>query len=139
MEALQKTNTSVIKDIIGYTYPKLQTGKEWYVIFRSLDPASGTMKRKRIKLNHIQSLRERRRYADVLMKRLIVRLDQGWNPWIEAENGKAYHKFSDVCDHYKRYIAKMFSDNIFREETYKSYLSYLKNIEKWNSSKGKIL
>lgn len=65
MQTLEKKSPSVIKDVIGYTYPKLQTGKEWYIIFKAFDPASGIMKRKRIKLNHIKGLTERRRYASI--------------------------------------------------------------------------
>lgn len=136
MQKQQKTSPNpTIVDILGYTYPRLQTGKDWYVIFKAFDPAQGIMRRKRIKLNHIEKVTDRRRYADVLMKRLITKLDLGWNPWIEAENGKAYHTFSDVCTHYRKYITKMFTDNIYREETYTSYISYIRNIENWNKAR----
>lgn len=136
MEKQKKSSpNTTIGDVIGYTYPKLQTGKDWYIIFKAFDPAQGIMRRKRIKLNHIEKVTERRRYADVLMKRLINKLDLGWNPWIEAENGKAYHTFIDVCIHYRKYITKMFKDNIYREDTFTSYLSYLRNIENWNLNK----
>lgn len=136
MEKRQKTSPNpTIADVLGYTYPRLQTGKEWYVIFKAFDPAQGIMRRKRIKLNHIEKVAERRRYAEVLMKRLINKLDKGWNPWIEAENGKAYHFFKDVCTHYRKYITKMFTDRIYREETYTSYISYIRNIENWNNTR----
>lgn len=132
---IQETSSkSEIHDIISFTYPKLYTGKEWYVGFYAFDPVRGKMRRKRIKINFIEKIGDRRKYAQGLIRRLIVKLDNGWNPWIEAESEKAYHTISDVFDHYRRYIEKMLRDNIYREDTYTSYMSYLRNIEKWNNS-----
>lgn len=124
-----------IKEIVSFTYPKLYTGVEWYVGFYAFDPAQGKMRRKKIKINHIERIGERRQYANGLIRRIIHKLDQGWNPWIEAENGKAYHTFKDVCENYRKFILKMFTDNIYREDTYTSYISYIRNIEKWNAQK----
>lgn len=130
-----RTNQKNIKSILGYTYPKLYTGVEWYVGFTAFDPASGIMKRKKIKLNFIEKTKDRRRYANNLILQLMTKLDNGWNPFIEADNGKAYHTFIDVLEHYRKYISKMLSDNIYREETYISYISYLRNVENWNKNR----
>lgn len=124
-----------LREIRKYTYPKLVTGKDWYIIFYAYDPATDSMKRKRIRVNHIEKVVLRRKYADGLIKRLIYKLDKGWNPWIEAENEKAYHKFADVCQHYRKYIQKLFDDGVLREDTLRSYVSQLRNIENWNSKK----
>lgn len=136
MNIPQKSSLHTNRDIKSFTYPKLHTGKDWYIDFYAFDPVSGNMKRKKFKLNHIEKIGDRRRYADGLIKRIIQKLDRGWNPWIESESGKAYHTFKDVCSHYKRYIEKMFSDFIYREDTYTSYCSYIRNIEKWNEARG---
>jgi len=125
--------SSGLKEAVSYTYPKLYSGKEWYIGFYAFDPVLGKMRRKRIKVNHVTRVGDRRRYADGLIKRLMDKLDMGWNPFIEAENQNAYHTFSEACNHYKRYITKMFNDNVYREDTYKSYISYIKNIEDWNA------
>lgn len=135
MEIPQKRHNTAIQEIKSFSYPKLYTGKEWYIGFYAFDPARNEMRRKRIKLNHIEKIGDRRRYADGLMKRLISKLDLGWNPWIESENEKAYKTFAEACDHYRRYITKMFNDSIFREDTYTSYISYLRNLEQWNLDK----
>jgi integrase len=124
-----------LDEIKNFTYPDLHTGKEWYINFYAFDPARNEMRRKRVKLNHIKKIGDRRKYADGLLKRLITKLEKGWNPWIEAENEKAYHFFKDVVVHYKRFTEKMFSDGIYREDTYISYTSYLRNIEQWNDSR----
>lgn len=123
-----------IESVISFTYPKLYTGKDWYVGFYAFDPAQGKMRRKRIKINFIEKVGERRKYAQGLMRRLIVKLDNGWNPWIEAESNKAYHTITDAINHYKRHVDKLYADNIYRKDTHISYISYANNIEAWNNS-----
>lgn len=88
MDLLQKKQNSSIKEIKSFTMPKLYIGKEWYIGFMAYDPSRGDMRRKKIKLNHIEKIGDRRRYADNLVKRLIPKLESGWNPWIEADMGK---------------------------------------------------
>lgn len=122
--------------ILSYTPPRLYTGIEWYVGFYAYDPSQNKMRRKKIKLNFIHKVAERRRYAMALIKRLHTQLENGWNPWIEADNSRAYHTLTDVFEQYRRFIEKMYADNIFRKDTYISYASYVKNIEDWNNSRN---
>ena len=44
------------KDIIGYTLPRLHTGKDWYVDFYVYDPTIDGLKRKKYMLNKPKSL-----------------------------------------------------------------------------------
>jgi len=124
-----------VKEIISYTYPQLYTGKEWFVGFYSFDPASNKMRRKKIKINFIKTVADRRRFARAMVQRLTKKLDAGWNPWVEQEHAKAFHLFKDVCDHYRNYIAKMLKDGVYREDTYVGYISYLRNLEAWNDDR----
>jgi integrase len=124
-----------LSEIKGFTYPYLHTGREWYVIFYAFDPAQNKMRRKRIKLNHIKKISDRRKYADGMLKRLIEKLEHGWNPWIEEENEKAFRLFKDVLAQYRAYLDKMYSDNFYRKHTYRSYMSQLRSIERWNEEK----
>lgn len=135
MQTFKQNLSGTYNEIKSYSFPKLYTGKEWYIGFMAFDPASGKMKRKKIKLNHIEKKGDRRQYADAFIKRLTVKLEKGWNPWIEVEYGKSYQTFKDACDHYRKYITKMLADNIYREDTYTSYISYLRNIEAWNANR----
>lgn len=133
MSIHETTLKSEIESVISFTYPRLYTGKEWYVGFYAFDPAKNKMRRKRIKVNFIEKIGDRRQYAQGLIRRLIVKLDNGWNPWIEVENSKAYHTIDDVLNHYRQYVEKMFRDNVYREDTFISYMSYVRNMEKWNN------
>lgn len=136
MSTLQKKQNSELEAIKSFSYPRLVTGKEWYIIFYAFDPAKNQMRRKRVKLNHIPKVGDRRKYADGLMKRLVNKLEKGWNPWIEAENEKAYKTFEDVCTHYRKYIDKLLADDVLRIDTHRSYVSQLRNIVKWNEKRS---
>jgi len=61
MSVNQKKNE--LAQIISYTPPHLYVGKEWYVAWYSYDPVLQANRRKKIKLNHIPSKAERRKYA----------------------------------------------------------------------------
>jgi hypothetical protein len=91
------------------------------------------VRRKRIKINSVGSVGERKRYAKVLCHRISEKLEGGWNPWIEQENASGYKSFGDVVSHYRNYIAKLFGDGILREETYVGYLSKCNILEEWNA------
>ena len=127
---------NTLLDVLSYTPPRLYTGKEWYIGFYAFDPAQNKMRRKKIKLNFIHKAAERRTFAQGMIKRLNLKLIEGWNPWIESVNGRAYHTIEDVFNHYRAFTEKMFADNIFRQDTYTSYISYLKNIEDWNNNRA---
>ncbi|MDD4636844.1 MAG: site-specific integrase [Bacteroidales bacterium] len=126
---------STIHEIKAYTLPELKRGKETYIAFRAFDPLTGKLKRKKIKLNHLKgTAADKKKYTNDLLKRIILKLEKGWNPWIEGENVNAYKSFLEVITLYKGYIEKLFRDNIYREETYTAYLSYTNTLYNWNDS-----
>lgn len=127
-------NNAVFQEILSYTPPQLYTGKEWYIGFMAYNPRLGKLHRKKIKLNHIEKIGERRKYASELIKRLTQQLERGWNPWIASENSKSYHTFEEVCSHYERVTTQLFSDGYFREDTYIGYISYLRNLREYNNA-----
>lgn len=126
---------SSLKEIQGFTPPVLHTGKDWYIDFYAFNPVHGEMRRKKIKLNFIEKVGERRKYAKDYMNRLSEKLSLGWNPWIEQESGNAYMLFKEVINKYRTYLEKMLRDGRYRQETVKSYSSYLRNMEIFNEEK----
>ncbi len=103
-----------LKEIVAFTYPRLYKGKsenaDWYIGFYAFDPVVGQMRRKRIKINYIRKTSDRKRYASTLINRISKQLDGGWNPWIEQQHGKAYHRFTEVCQAYRSFITRMYND-----------------------------
>jgi len=128
-----------LQKILGYTVPKLTTGKCWFISFYAFDPVQNKLRRKRIKINEIDKVTERRVFAAELLKRLTLQLMKGWNPWIELENAKAYTTFNEACDAYRRYVDKLYKEAHIREETYTGYVSYLNNLRKYNGVKGNTI
>lgn len=127
---------STLQEVKAYTLPKLYAGKqEWFIYFSAFDPVSGKLKRKKIKLNSITNVTERRKYARGMIVRISEKLACGWNPWIEAETNSAYVLFNDVLDHYRKYCDKMLREGLYREDTHKRYISYIKNLDEYNKSK----
>ena len=59
---------------LDYLPPRLTEAKEWYISYSVKDPATSKMKRFRIKVNRIKSLKERRAAAKTLMARLTEQL-----------------------------------------------------------------
>ena len=124
---------SNLEEIKKYSPAKLTAGqKEWYISFWAYDPASGKRKRKRLKLNHIHSIQERRRYAKILMIRINNKLAEGWNPWLESASSSAYTTLAEVVDTYRRYMDKMYADGNYREETHRAYISNLNRLLRFN-------
>ena len=77
-----RKNFSPKSEVLNFTYPKLHTGKSWYVDFNSFDPATGTMKRKKYMLDSIGKIGERRKRATELIESLLKLLRAGWSPWV---------------------------------------------------------
>lgn len=73
-----------------------------YVDLYALDPSTGTMRRKKYKLNRISSASQRRATARDLVEKLNQRLRQGWNPWVHQEAPKALHTLREAAALYVR-------------------------------------
>jgi len=120
-----------LNEIKKYIPCKLHKGKCWYVSYYAFNPESEKLQRKRIKINRIINKAERKKYANSLMIRFNTKLEQGWNPFIDPEASKSYNKLSDAKEHFFKINLKKFNEGIIREDTYKDYVSYLRNFQNW--------
>lgn len=132
MFSKQKRN-SALQEIVSYTLPEYREGKDSHIAFYAFDPATGVMKRKKIRVNHIEGKTARKKYALAMVHRLTIKLEDGWNPWIEAENSLAYHTLNSVFEIYNNYLKKLFNDDGLREHTLYDYTNKLKMLQEWNS------
>lgn len=121
-----------IDEIISYTPAELRIGKETYVSLYAYDPSAKKLRRKRYKLNHIESATERKRYGRDLCVRLNEQLRQGWNPFIESESVKGYAKFEDAVSDWIRRQERLMKDGVTREATYVEYASKVRNLLNYN-------
>lgn len=96
-----------------------------FVEFYAFDPDQGIMRRKRIKLNRIKGIKNRRSYARGVIRRLTEQLQHGWNPWIAKDTSNLI-TFEEAVQRYEMHIQKMLENGYFRKETYDGYKSYVK-------------
>ena len=116
----QKTFRS---EVLPFTYPRLHTGKKWYVDFNSYDPAEGRMKRKKYHLDGIKKITDRRRRASELIERITLMLRQGWSPWVGENDSRNYIPIERAVERYRKYLEK-----IPKYSTQKSYTSFLNQL-----------
>ena len=89
------------------------------------------MARKKIKINHIEKITERRQYAQGLIRRLNVELEKGWNPFIEEQNSKSYSLLIKAIDSFLKLSRRRFDEGDIREETIAGYESYMKILKQF--------
>ncbi len=135
MSASKKRAGASIKNIIEYTLPKLHEGKNWYVDFYCIDPASGEMKRKKYMLDGVGRVSDKRRRAAEIIAGLAAKLQSGWNPWVEAADARQYTRFSDITEYYLRYIDKLTEKKTLKKKTAYDYHSRMKMLLEYNNSR----
>lgn len=120
----QRKNYSPRSEVLGFTYPKLHTGKSWYVDFFSLDPATNTMRRKKYMLDSVAKITERRKRATELIESLLKLLRSGWSPWVNVDDNRGYTLLSDALDKYERSLDKQ--PKLKTRQSYSSRLNILR-------------
>jgi len=125
-----------LDELKSYRPAQLKTGKNSRIEYYAYNPEKSKLQRIQIRLSHISGAMERKRYAYEVIKRLNENLATGWNPFINSEAKKTYKKFSDAINHFLTISEKKLSDDVIRAETYKDYVSYLRNLQKWLNDKG---
>ena len=115
------------KDIVGYTLPRLHTGKDWYVDFYVYDPTIDGLKRKKYMLNKYAK-NERKNIASVLIANLTQLLISGWNPFLNTDKSRSYTTWDVVIKRYTDYTKIAEKKGMLKSKTavdYRSRLSVL--------------
>lgn len=117
-------NLSIQKSFIPaqlYTSPQM-----WFVYFSVVHPETNRYKRKKIKLNRIKSIAERKRYARYLIEEINQKLYAGWNPFLEEECSNGMTPLVEVM---KKFIKR--KEKELKGGSMRSYYSYTGIFEKW--------
>lgn len=133
--SLLKTKSASAYEVLNFTYPKLHTGKVWYVDFFIFDPVSQTKKRKKYNISPHYRPAERKRIASNLITAICEKLRKGWNPWIDNSTSAQYSLFSKVLANYEKYIERMEKVGTLKASTHARYNSYLKVFIDWVDEK----
>lgn len=124
-----------LNELLGYSLPKLHTGKSWYIDFTVYDPLTEKMKRKKYSINSKIPIRERRKLATEAIVAITNRLRSGWNPWAETSSSRQYTKFADVVDLYNKYLLKLQSTGAIKENTVLDYQKRIRVLSAYNSQR----
>lgn len=116
---------------LDYIPPRLTEGKDWYISYSVMDFATGKMRRFRIKINRIKSIKERRATAKIIMARLSAQLSLGWSPLIQKDAPRAETPLCDALDSFLKVKTKEAEENSIR-----SYRSYVKRLRSWMKEYG---
>ena len=126
---LYSTRTKTTSQLLGFTYPKLHTGKNWYIDFYALDPATGEMRRKKFMLDGLDKVSQKRRKAAEIIEQIMRKLREGWNPWVNSQESRGFTTLQDCLDRYMEYVAKK-----SRSKTKHSYQSRVNILLQYLSS-----
>lgn len=116
-------------EVFDFTYPKLHTGKSWYVDFTSYDPATGTMRRKKYMLDGLRKVTDRRKRAQELIESLMKMLRSGWSPWVQSNNARSFTLLENALQKYEKSL-----DRLPKLKTRQSYYSRLTVLREYISS-----
>lgn len=119
-----RKNFSPKSEVLGFTYPKLHTGKSWYVDFFSLDPATGTMRRKKYMLDSIGKVTDRRKRAQEMIESLMKLLRSGWSPWVNVNDNRGYTLLEEAFEKYEKSLEKL--PKLKTRQSYSSRLNVLR-------------
>ncbi len=103
----RRRKTSLRSEVLSFTYPKLHTGKTWYVDFYAYDPATGKMRRKKYHLDGIKKISERRKRGIEMIESLLKLLRQGWNPWVQLDESRGFVSLDLGLEKYYNYVEKL--------------------------------
>lgn len=118
--------------LLKFKPANLSKGKEWMVVYYVVNPATELLHRKKIKLNHIKDLSERKKFAQLLIKEINAKLYSGWNPFLEENAARGFTKIEKAIDLFFRSKEKE-----LRDDSIRSYKSYLEIFKKWLKEVGK--
>lgn len=110
----------------------LHEGKDWVVQYYIQDPVSEKLVRKKIRLNSIKSIPERRKYGKELVRELNERLYAGWNPFLEASAPNGFTKINVCIETFLKAKTKE-----LRPDSMRSYRSFSDRFLNWLEKAGK--
>ncbi|WP_421801746.1 tyrosine-type recombinase/integrase [Flagellimonas sp.] len=124
-------NLSHPTPLVDYIPAELRENKTWEVVFYALDPSTQKLKIKRHRVRKLKSISERRKLGKRMVFEVNNRLAKGWNPFIKKGEENAFTKLKVASKIFVSRIEKQVENGDLRQDTLRSYKSYLKNLLKY--------
>lgn len=114
---------------LDYRPAHLVKGKgNWYVAYSATNPETGKLVVKRVKLNYIKSARQRKEYADELIKQINGKLVRGYNPFFH-ENGDRLVLLSDAVLDFLKARKRDVDTRVIVSESFDVYKQHLRTFQ----------
>lgn len=118
--------------LLGYSLPVFHSeGKRKYVDFYAYDPARDEMRRKKIYVDKYKSKYAQKQHAAIVVKAITEKLLEGWNPWCESQNGRAFTPLADIITKYIDYVG-----HTGRKKTIQNYTSKVRVLQEFNNQRA---
>lgn len=119
------------KNFLDYRPAHIVKGKNnFYVSYSVVNPATGKMTDKRIKLNYIHDKRQRKQYAEELIKKINEKLCNGFNPFLTTDNDKLI-TLSEALKAFWKAKKREVETGIIKAATYEDYEQQLSYFQKF--------
>ncbi|MEX0275697.1 MAG: tyrosine-type recombinase/integrase [Flavobacteriaceae bacterium] len=129
MSELQKKGSAVA--FIDYVPAELRENKTWEIVYYCKNPFTGKLKIKRNRVRPLKSIVERRKHGKRMVLNINRKLENGWNPWVEQSRGIRFIGLFEAMDRYLMIVKKELEKDDKRDDTLRTYSSYIRNIKKY--------
>ena len=99
--------------------------KNYYVAYSVINPETGNFVVRRIKLNYIKSSRQRKAYAEELIKQINGKLANGYNPFLTEANDKLI-MLSEAVTEFLRQKRRELETRTICADTFTDYAQHLR-------------
>lgn len=108
----------------------VETKRETYIAYYVKNPDTGRLERKRVRINHIKSVSERRKYGRLLAMEINDKLYNGWNPFVDGIGSGGPNLNISIGE----FIREKSKD--LRKDSMRSYNSFSKILIEWCAAHG---
>ncbi|AUC13839.1 hypothetical protein BTO06_01140 [Tenacibaculum sp. SZ-18] len=124
-------NPKTVVSLVDYVPAELRENKRWEIIYYVKCPFDNKLKRKANRVRPLKSITERRKLGRKMVLEINRKLERGWNPFLNENESKGFYKFTEASKLFLDRTEKEVRNNEKREDTLRSYKSFIKNIIKY--------
>lgn len=131
MSTTQKSPKALL--FVDYIPAELRENSRWEIIYYAIDPFETNpekkLKRKRHRVKPMENKTERRKLAKRIINNINSKLTQGWTPFLNEKNVKAFSRIFDVFEIFLNQTQQQYKKEVIRKDTLRSYRSYINNFK----------
>lgn len=117
--------------IIDFIPPQRHDGRQSYIWFSQVDPATGKLRRKKYMLDRYKPGKERDLVANRIIANIYNKVLSGWNVWAPINTSRSDTPVKDVLTRYRAYLLNIYQKNVMKQKTFYDYSSRLRILEEY--------